>query len=245
MPASSAQPFFAVSALAEIVFELCAESLAACVAAEAGGADRIELCAQLEVGGLTPPDELVAAAVRVGTPVHAMIRPRAGDFFYTEDEFAAMLDTLERLRDFGIVGVAAGMLTPDGRVDVPRMSRFVERAGAFEVTFHRAFDEVADLDAALEAVIAAGCQRLLTSGGTADVMTGAARLRELNAQAAGRIQIAAGGGLRLENAAEVARISGLHQFHGTMRRDGKTDPKAEDVREAVRLLNLAPRLGSS
>jgi copper homeostasis protein len=221
-----------------MVFELCAENLAACQAAQAGGAHRVELCASLEVGGLTPAAGLVAEAVRVGPPVHAMVRPRPGDFDYSGSEFATMLDTLDRLRRLGIAGAVVGILTPDGRVDIPRMSRFVEHAGSLEVSFHRAFDEAADLDAALEAVIAAGCIRLLTSGGAADVLTGAARLRQFNAQAAGRIAIAAGGGLRLDNAAEVARISGLQNFHGTLRRPGHSVPEAEDIRSAIRLLSL-------
>jgi copper homeostasis protein len=136
---------------------------------------------------------------------------------YSEVEFALMQEDLEHARSLGVSGFVAGMLRPDGSVDGNRMRRLVEQAAPLEMTFHRAFDAAANLDHALEDVISAGCQRLLTSGGAADVHTGAERLWRLGEQAAGRIAIAVGGGLRLETAAEVARITGARQFHGSVR----------------------------
>jgi copper homeostasis protein len=128
-----------------------------------------------------------------------------------------MQEDLEHARLLGVSGFVAGALRPDGTVESNRMRRLVEQAAPLELTFHRAFDVAANLEYALEDVIATGCRRLLTSGGTADVYTGAERLRHLGEQADGRIAIAVGGGLRFETAAEVARVTGASQFHGSVR----------------------------
>jgi copper homeostasis protein len=202
----------------KIVFEVCAEGLEACVAAREGGADRIELCCALIEGGLTPSHALMSAAIaQSGLPIYTILRPRGGGFVYSEVEFALMQEDLEHARSLGVSGFVAGVLRPDGTVDGNRVRRLVEQAAPLEMTFHRAFDVTANLEHALEDVISAGCQRLLTSGGAADVHTGAERLRRLGEQAAGRIAITVGGGLRLETATEVARTSGAWQFQGSVR----------------------------
>lgn len=236
----------------EIVFEVCAESLEACAAAHEGGAHRIELCCALSEGGLTPSHALTGAAVRQGSlPIYTILRPRGGDFVYSDAEFALMQEDLEHAQALGVSGFVAGVLRPDGSVDGDRMRRLVEQAAPLEMTFHRAFDVAADLDYALEDVIATGCRRLLTSGGAADVSTGAERIRRLVEQAGDRIAIAAGGGLRLETAAEVARITGARQFHGSVRRwesspeivpgcavMRRTATKSEDVRRMIAALGI-------
>jgi copper homeostasis protein len=202
----------------EIVFEVCAENLESCLAAREGGADRIELCSALIEDGLTPSHGLMRAAVeQSGLPIYTMLRPRGGDFVYSDAELAIMLEDLEHARSLGVSGFVAGVLQTDGAVDVDRMRRLVEQAAPLEMTFHRAFDVAADLEDALEDVIATGCRRLLTSGGAADVYSGAERLRYLIERADGRIAIAVGGGLRRDTAAEVARITGASQFHGSVR----------------------------
>jgi len=236
----------------EIVFELCAESLEACVAAREGGADRIELCCALSEGGLTPSHALMSAAIaQSGLPIYTILRPRGGNFVYSEAEFALMQEDLEHARSLGVCGFVAGALRPDGAVDCNRMRRLVEQAAPLEMTFHRAFDAATNLEHALEDVISTGCQRLLTSGGAADVHTGAERLRRLREQAAGRIAIAVGGGLRLETAAEVARITGARQFHGSVRNEepfpetipehgvvGRMVTKLENVRMMIAALEI-------
>lgn len=205
--------------MSEIVFELCAEGIEACVAAREGGAHRIELCSALSEGGVTPSHALIDAAVRQsGLPVHVLLRPRSGGFVYSDAEFALMEDDLQHAKVLGAQGIVVGVLDPQGKIDGRRMRRIVGLAGDLEVTFHRAFDTLDDLDAALEQVIDCGCRRLLTSGGAPDVVAGADRLRALNEQAAGRIVVAAGGGLRVANAARVAAASGARHFHGSMRR---------------------------
>src|ERR1700754_2090772 len=202
-----------------ITFELCAETLDACLAAREGGADRIELCSALSEDGLTPSHALIHAAVeRSGLPVYVLLRPRAGDFLYNEDEFALMREDLLHARELGARGFALGFLRADGTVDVERTRELVELAAPLEVTFHRAFDLTPSLDAALEDVIAAGCRRLLTSGGERDVAAGAGNLARLVQRASGRIDVAVGGGLRLRNAASVAQATKADHFHGSVRR---------------------------
>ncbi len=202
-----------------IVFELCAETLEACMAAREGGATRIELCCGLSEGGLTPSHGFLREAIRLsGIPVHALIRPRAGNFLYSAAEFRVMEEDIEHARALGAAGVVLGLLAEDGRVDVERTCLLVEKARPMEVTFHRAIDSTPVLSEALEAVILAGCDRVLTSGGQRDVMSGASELASLVEQARGRIVIAAGGGLRPESAAHLARLTGAEHYHGSLRR---------------------------
>jgi copper homeostasis protein len=207
------------SLMQKIVFELCVESVEACLAARDGGAHRIELCTALSEGGLTPSHGLIRAAIeRSGLPVHVLLRPRGGDFLYTTEELQVMREDLKYARALGASGVVMGFLNADGGVDVERTREFVALAGSLEVTFHRAFDYSASQVQALEDVIATGCRRVLTSGGEQDVVRGAEALALLVKQAAGRIDIAVGGGLRLSNATGVARVTGARHFHGSLRR---------------------------
>ena len=204
--------------MSRIVFELCAETAQACLAARPGGAHRIELCSALSEDGLTPSHALIDFAIsRSGLPVHVLLRPRPGDFVYSADEYQLMQGDLLHARTLGAAGFVLGLLEQDGRVDCERTAVIVELARPLPVTFHRAFDRVSDHTSALEAVIAAGCARLLTSGGAPDVYAGAATLTKLVAQAAGRLEIAVGGGLRLHDAAELARLTGATHFHGSVR----------------------------
>jgi copper homeostasis protein len=203
----------------KIIFELCAESLQACLAAREGGADRIELCTALSEGGLTPSHGLTRAAVlRSGVPVHVLLRPRSGDFDYTEEEFAVMREDLVHARSLGASGFVLGILRTDGTVDSERTRELVKLAAPLEVTFHRAFDYTNSLEQALEDVIATGCRRVLTSGGEPDVLLGADTLARLVTLADGRIDIAVGGGLRIKDAQALARVTGASHFHGSLRR---------------------------
>jgi copper homeostasis protein len=224
------------------LFELCAENLEAAGAGQAGGADRIELCEELHVGGVTPRTRLLERVLgTVKIPVHVLVRPRAGDFVYSAAEFARMRKEVLEAKAAGAAAVVVGVLLPDGEVDVKRTRELVELARPMRVTFHRAFDEACDQERALEDVIETGADMLLTSGGAANVLDGAAMLAKLRAQAAGRIEIMAGGGLRLGNLAEVVRQSGVTSLHGSLSWHPKEDPSrrvvlVEDVREAVRML---------
>ncbi len=223
-----------------INFEVCAETLEACAAANAGGADRIELCTRLDVGGLTPDPALVEAAVRQSSiAVHVLLRPHADDFVGSRETVEAIASSVASVRAAGAAGVVFGLLREDGTVDVEGTRALVRLASPLPVTFHRAFDETPDLSRALGDVISTGCRRLLTSGGAPDVLAGAPTLAGLIRQAGGRIDIAVGGGLRLENAADVARVTGGRSFHGSLRSDGaaRVAPSAGMVRRMIELLD--------
>ena len=198
--------------------EICAETLQACVAAREGGADRIELCSDLVEGGVTPSHGLIRRAMLESKlPVHIMLRPRAGDFVYSPAEFDVICSDLEHAGQLGAAGVVCGMLREDNTVDEERMAQLVKLAGQMEVTFHRAFDDAPNLVKALESVIGCGCRRLLTSGGKASASEGQGTLSALAQQAAGRIRIAAGGGITVGIAASLlarARVD----LHTSLRR---------------------------
>jgi copper homeostasis protein len=211
----------------EVIFEVCAETMEACIAARSGGADRIELCSALSEGGLTPSHGFLREAVaQSGLPIHAMVRPRGGSFVYTAAEVEIMREDILHMKGLGVAGVVLGVLLPDGSVDVAVTKELVELASPMQATFHRAFDSAPSLSQALEDVIATGCDRVLTSGGEDDVNAGAASLAALVEQAAGRIEIAVGGGLRLADAARLASFIGARHFHASLRqKETSSDPE--------------------
>ena len=209
--------FAVMSCKPNIETELCAYSVEACRTAAGCGVLRAELCASPWEGGTTPSAAAIAMAREVeGLRLHVMIRPRGGDFLYSEREFGQMLRDVRFARECGADGVVAGLLTADGEVDVERTRRLVEEAGGMDVTFHRAFDMTRDLGRSLEAVIASGCSRILTSGGRNTALEGLASLRSLVGQAAGRIGIMAGSGVRPDNVAAIA-ASGVDAVHFSAR----------------------------
>ena len=181
------------------LLEISAESLGAAVAAERAGAARVELCSNLQAGGVTPAPGLlrqVRAALKI--PVFSIIRPRAGNFVYDESELTAMTAQIAKAREIGADGVVLGVLRPDDSVDVPRTKELVDSAKPLPVTFHRAFDHTKDFLNALEDVITTGARRLLTSGGADSVSEGLAMLLQLLEAAAERIIVMPGRGLNEE-----------------------------------------------
>jgi copper homeostasis protein len=211
------------------LFELCAETLPVARIAQSAGADRVELCSQLCVGGVTADLDLAATVVReLSVPVYALLRPRDGNFVYSAAEFTQMRRQLQQLKEVGVSGIVSGVLLPDGRVDLPRSRELVELARPLEFTFNRAFDETPDLDEALEAVIATGADWLLTSGGESDLQKGVDAIARLVLKSAGRIGVIAGGGLRLSDLEMVLRRSGVRSLHGSLTREApdldSTDP---------------------
>ena len=226
------------SRASHITFELCAESLDACLLARSAGVDRIELCADLQTEGLTPSHGLLREAIRSsGLPVFALLRPRTGDFHYSPSEFAVMREDLLHARELGVAGFALGILLPNGHVDVDRTRELVHLAGPLEVTFHRAFDVTPDLFVALQDVITTGCRRILTSGGAETCTAGAPALRALVQRAAGRAEIAVGGGLRDNNAAALVHATGATHFHGSVRYASPASSPALDPAAVARLAN--------
>ncbi|QIG52171.1 copper homeostasis protein CutC [Nordella sp. HKS 07] len=197
------------------LLEVCvadAESLAAAVA---GGADRIELCSALELGGLTPAPGLMRLAAKAPIPVYAMVRPRSGDFVFTADEMEIMLADIDAIRGFGLKGVVVGASRPDGTLDADLLRRLRDRAQGLGATLHRAFDIVPDFAAALETAIELGFERILTSGGAATATDGIAQLRSLNSAARGRISIMPGSGLTPQNVQHLLQAVPATEVHSS------------------------------
>lgn len=205
--------------------EICANSVASAVAAQEGGASRIELCQQLEVGGVTPSaGQIVLARELLTIGVHVLIRPRAGDFCYSEVEFEEIKRDVEFCRSVGCDGVVIGVLLPDGRVDEERTRILVELAGPMTVTFHRAFDRSNDPFQALEAIIASGCRRLLTSGQREKAVDGLDLLGALVQRAGSRLEIMPGSGVTEDNMTGILQASGAWSIHSSAKVDTLPDP---------------------
>lgn len=199
-----------------MLLEIAVSNIEAAVAAANAGAHRIELCDNLREGGTTPSyGYLALAREKISIPVYPIIRPRGGDFLYTETEYAIIKKDVLLCKQLGFEGVVVGLLNADGTIDTPRTKQLVELAWPMGVTFHRAFDRAADLPAALEAVIETGCERILTSGGFTDAPSGAETIKELVVTASNRIIIMPGSGVRAANIEELAKITGAVEFHSS------------------------------
>lgn len=198
--------------------EVIAFDLSSCPIAEQCGADRIELCANPHEGGTTASYGMIAAARRAtAIQLFPIIRPRGGDFLYSDAEFEVMAADVDQCRQLGCDGVVIGMLLADGGVDTRRCAALIERAGPMQVTFHRAFDRVADPMRSLEQVIELGCTRILTSGLRPTADLGRDMLRALVSAAGERIIIMPGSGVRSVNVVELARFTGARAFHSSAR----------------------------
>ncbi len=201
-----------------MILEICVDSVESAIDSQAGGAARLELCSDLNEGGITPSDGLIQAVRKhVGIDVFVMVRPRGGDSFYTPYEFDVMKADVVRIKQLKADGIVVGMLDQHGHVDVRRTRELVERADPMQVTFHRAFDMSADLDQSLERVIETGAHRILTSGGVQTVSQGAERISQLIDAAHGRISIMVGGGIRQENIRKIALRTKATEFHCSLR----------------------------
>ena len=198
--------------------EICVDSVESALAAQRGGAQRIELCSALAEGGLTPSGGLIRAVrSKVSIGVYVMIRPRGGDFLYSEEELDVMRDDIARARDLGANGVVFGLLTADGVVDIEKTAELVELARPMEVTFHRAIDMTRDLGEALESVLLTGARRVLTSGGAQSALLGMTGVATLVHLAKDRIAVMVCGNVRPENVAQIAVATGATQFHAALR----------------------------
>ena len=220
--------------------EICTPSRLSAVAAKEGGAKRIELCSRLEVGGLTPTDEDIEYCVQtLGLRTHVLVRPRAGNFIYSADEIAEIERTIRRCHQLGAAAVVVGFLTPDGKVDLGLTRRIAQLAAPMEVTFHRAFDEaLQDPIEALQAVMEAGCHRLLTSGQAPTAPQGAAVIKRL-VDHASSLKILAGSGVTPDNVRQLIAATGVTEVHGSCKTtlpDGTLQTDAAQVRRLLSVL---------
>ncbi len=199
----------------EYRIEVCANGAESALNAQRGGAFRVELCAGMPEGGTTPSAGEILAARRLldRTRLNVIIRPRGGDFLYSDLETAIMMEDIRTARIAGADGVVFGCLTPDGEVDIPRMEVLMETAAGMEVTFHRAFDMCRDPFRAMDELIDLGCDRILTSGQRNTAPEGAGLLAELVRRAEGRIVIMPGSGITAENVRDLADRTGAVEFH--------------------------------
>jgi len=241
----------------QVLIEVCVDSVDSAMAAERGGAQRIELCSDLLEGGVTPSLGLLGVVrSKVSLGLHVIIRPRAGDFCYSDIEFDIMQRDIELAKREGADGVVLGILNHDARVDVQRTRQLVSQAQPLSVTFHRAFDVSADLFEALEDVCATGADRILTSGGEQECVQGVETVCRLVRAAGRRITIMAGGRIGINNVAKVVERTGVNEIHAGLATAvkspmlhqnglslGKAAPReyerTEVLEESVRMLRLA------
>ncbi|MGJ8527854.1 copper homeostasis protein CutC [Maritalea sp.] len=201
--------------MSKITLEVCVDSLASLKAAKDGGADRIELCAALSEGGLTPSAGFMRAAKELGISTHAMIRPRGGDFCYSAQELQLMLQDIEYATQVGLDGVVVGASLENDQLDLVALEQLRLAAGQMECTLHRAIDLTPNPVAAVEQVIEIGFTRILTSGGKKTATDGAKTIAEMNDISAGRIQIMPGSGISSQNAVSILNITNANALHAS------------------------------
>jgi copper homeostasis protein len=198
----------------DLVFEICVDSVEGVVAAARAGADRVELCAGLIEGGITPSFGMIATAAKAAPiKVNVIIRPRGGDFVYSPAELEVMERDIVTAKQQGAAGIVLGLLAPDGTIDLAASRRLIAAARPLPVTFHRAFDMARDPQRSLDTLIELGVERLLTSGQEATALEGSALIAALVRQAAGRIVVMPGGGLTERTVARVVAETGARELH--------------------------------
>jgi len=201
-----------------MIFEVCVDAVEGVQAACQAGAQRVELCSGLVEGGVTPSIGLVSQACRQGIAVQVLVRPRGGDFIYSQAEWEVLRQDIQALKAAGASGVVLGMLRPDGEIDFERTQELVDLARPLSVTFHRAFDLCRDPAAGLETLVRAGIDRLLTSGQRATAIEGAECIAGLVMQAGGRIKVMAGGGINPQNLPLLIQTTGVSEIHFSARK---------------------------
>lgn len=211
------------------LLEIAVDSVTGLDNAVRGGAQRIELCAALDIGGLTPTAGLMALAAKAPVPVHAMIRPRAGHFVFDAREEAVMLADIRAVREAGLAGVVLGASRADRRLDAALLARLIAAADGLGTTLHRAFDLVPDMDAALEQAVELGFERILSSGGQPKAMDGAEALKRMVGRAGERLIVMPGSGIRAGNVREIMARTGAREVHASGRETLAAAPDAKSL----------------
>jgi copper homeostasis protein len=218
-----------------ILIEACVDSVESALAAERGGAGRVELCADLHDAGTTPSAGMIAAcAERLAIPVFVIVRPRGGDFVASDAELDVMRRDVRALCGLGARGVVLGLLARDGEIDVERMRVLIDDADGLEVTFHRAFDHTRDLGASLDTLASLGVARVLTSGGAATALEGAESIAARVRRGGDRIAVMAGGGVRESHVRELVDRSGVRELHVRGTRVVESEPSFVNARVRLR-----------
>jgi copper homeostasis protein len=214
------------------LLEICCDHLESAVAAQAGGAHRIELCAALATDGITPSAGILAEVVKhLSIPVFVLVRPRPGNFVYTGRELEAMLSDIHHCKALGAAGIVSGALLGDNTIDRKATAKLIAAAAPLPFTFHKAFDETPDPLAALDTLVALGAGRVLTSGQVPKAVDGKNLLQQLARRGAGRIELLCGGGVRDHNLAELLAMEGIHEFHSSAlkpAKDGEAYPTVDE-----------------
>jgi copper homeostasis protein len=204
--------------MGKIIFEACVDSINSAIIAGTAGADRIELCSALDIGGLTPSYGLIKVTVeRLTIPVNVLIRPRSGNFIYSSEEFDVMKRDILFCRDLNVNGIVVGILNADGTIDKERISDLIDIARPMSVTFHRAFDFTADPFKALDSLIELEADRILTSGLQINAYSGIDMIKKLVDYSKGRIIIIPGGGINENNVREIISKTGVKEIHASAR----------------------------
>ena len=197
-----------------IGIEICASTIQSAVNAKAGGATRIEICDNLEGGGTTPSYATIEYCVKeLGLETNVLVRPRAGDFAYSEEEFAVICKDVEMCKQLGANSAVVGFLKKNGELDAERLEMVVKIASPMKVVCHRAFDACANKEVAIEQIINAGCSKVLTSGGAPTSAEGIDSLAKIVKQVDGRIGVIAASGVNSENVTKIIRESGVQEVH--------------------------------
>ncbi|MBS1729680.1 MAG: copper homeostasis protein CutC [Bacteroidetes bacterium] len=203
-----------------MLLEIAVFNMDSAILAAASNADRLELCDNIYDGGTTPSYALLEMAVqKLSIPVFPMIRPRGGDFLYSETDFQIMLKDIHYCKNLGYTGIVTGLLDKNGHIDTKRLNKLVEAAYPMDVTFHRAFDRCMNPFESLEKIIDCGCERILTSGQQPNAIMGKDLIKALIEKAENRITIIAGSGVRKENILDLARYTGAIELHTSARKD--------------------------
>ena len=210
--------------------EIACFNLDSAIIAQNTGADRVELCADMLVGGTTPTIEIIKQArEHLNIDLYIMIRPRGGNFVYSDSEFEQMKSEIEAIKKLGVNGFVFGILKDDNTINIEQNLELVELAKSFPCTFHRAFDEILDYEKALENVISCGFSTILTSGTFPNVMEGKEVLKQLVKQANNRIEIMPGGGLRSTNISELDEMVNTNWYHSSAITDGSEIASPEEI----------------
>jgi copper homeostasis protein len=223
------------------MLEVCVQSDVELIVSQSAGAQRIELCSRLEVGGLTPTIEMVQQCLQVATvPVVVLVRSRAGDFCFDPNEQSEMMRQVKEITQLGVKGIVSGGLIQNGEINESFASQLRAACTSCELVFHRAFDEIADKERAMDQLVQLGVDRILTSGGVGDAMEYLPSLHQLQKHSAGRIELLPAGGIRSRNAARLLQETGCSQLHASFRRSesgSNSGPDSEEIKRTRSIID--------